>query len=241
MKFEKTQRLGASMVGSDESLSVIGAFQIIEDTLTEFFGEYGIDGITIKQKYNAFWVFVKTRAKFFKGLAWNSEYTATACISSMSAARMHVDIEVRDGGGARVLYARVEVCVLDIAAQKIKRISDVGIDKSMVAQEVAEQVEFCKFDDEAFPLVEKVTVRSTNVDHSHHTNNLEYLRFIMNTYSVAQLEKKKIKEMEVIYASQSYEGDELDVLKSERDGRDLIVLQKQGKPVVKSEIVFACK
>ena len=237
MKLIKNQKLSASMVASNESLSVIGAFQIIEDAVTEFMGRLKIDGITVKREYNAFWVFVKTRAKFFKKLGWGEDYSVCAFLSSMSLAKLYVDVEVCDNSGDRVFYARVELCILDIATQRIKKIASVGVDESMLSPATAE-ITFGKSDNNGLSLIEQVKVRSTNIDHSHHTNNLEYLRFVMNTYSVAETEAKTVKEMEVIYASQSYENDVLDVLKAQSADRDFIVLQKDGKPVVKCEIVF---
>lgn len=238
MKLENTQKISASMVASNAKLSTIGAFQIIQDAVTEFMGALKVDGITVRQKYNAFWVFVKTRAKFFKSLGWGDEYSVTAFFSSMSLAKLYTDVEVRDKSKDLVFYARVELCVLDIPTQRIKKIASVGIDESMLTP-ATEEIVFGRPDETALAPVEQVKVRSTNIDHSHHTNNLEYLRFIMNTYSVAELEKKRIKEMEVVYASQSYENDALDVLKAEYKDRDLIVLQKDGKPVIKCEIVTA--
>ena len=225
------------MVASHESLSVIGAFQIIQDAVTECMGTLAIDGITVKQKYNAFWVFVKTRAKFFKKLGWNDEYTVCAFLSSTSLAKLYVDVEVRDKSKDLVFCARVELCVLDIATQRIKKVSSVGVDESMLIP-ATNDITFGKFDNCELSLIEQVKVRSTNIDHSHHTNNLEYLRFILNTYSVAEIEAKTVREMEVNYTNQSYENDVLDVLKASSPDRDYIVLQKDGKPVIKCEIVF---
>ena len=136
-----------------------------------------------------------------------------------------------------IFYARVELCVLDIATQRIKKISSVGVDESMLTP-ATEEIAFGKFDNTELSPVEQVKVRSTNIDHSHHTNNLEYLRFVMNTYSVAEIEAKTVKEMEINYSSQSYENDVLDVLKAQSEDRDFIVLQKNGKPVIRCEIVF---
>ena len=237
MKLTKTQKLRASMVGSGERLSTIGAFQIIQDSVTEFMGELKVDGITVKQKYNAFWVFAKTRAKFFKSLEWGDEYSVTTFFSSMSLAKLYADVEVRDKSEDTVFYARVEMCVLDIATQRIKKVASVGVDESMLSP-ATEEIIFGRFDETGLSPTERVKVRSTNIDHSHHTNNLEYLRFIMNTYSVAELETKTIREMEVAYASQSYENDVLDVLKSRSSNRDFIALKKDGKPVIKCEIVY---
>ena len=238
MTFTKTQKIGASMVGSGAKLSAIGTFQIVQDAVTDFMGELKIDGITVKRKFNAFWVFVKTRVKFFKTLAWSEECTVTAFISSMSLAKMCVDVKVSGSDKSTAFYARVELCVLDISTQRIIKLSAVGVEKSMLSDETALDIIYGKFDEIDVPLFEKVKVRSTNIDHSHHTNNLEYLRFIMNTYSVEEIEKRVMKEMEVVYASQSYENDELDVLKIQKTDRDFIVLQKDNKPVIKCEIVF---
>ena len=237
MKLIKKQQLSASMVASNASLSVIGAFQIIQDAVTDCMGVLSIDGISVKRKYNAFWVFVKTRVKFFKQLGWAEEFTVCSFLSSMSLAKLYADVEVRDKSGDLVFYARVEMCVLDLATQKIKKIAAVGVDESMLTP-ATEEINFGKCDVGEPSLIEQVKVRSTNIDHSHHTNNLEYLRFIMNTYSVAEIETKTVVEMEINYASQSYENDVLDVLKAHSENRDLIVLQKDGKPVIKCEIVF---
>ena len=237
MEFIQQGTVGASMVGSDEGLSVIGAFQIVEDGLTAFFGSLGIDGVTIKRKYGAFWVFVKSRVRFIKKIFWNDEYTVEAWISLITLAKLHVDVCMCDKHGDRVFEARVELCALDIAAQRIKRLAEIGIDKSLPTRAPAD-IAFGELTAEELPLVEQVTVRSTNIDHSHHTNNLEYLRFIMNTYSVAQIEARAIREVEIVYASQSYEGDVLSVQKAAHEDRDLFVLQKSGKPVVKCEITF---
>lgn len=238
MEWMQKKTVGASMVGSDEGLSVIGAFQIVEDALTEYFASLGIDGVTVKKKYGAFWVFVKSRVRVFKRLLWNEDYSVTACISFISLAKLHVDVCVRDKSGDKAFDARVELCLLDIEKQRIKRIADIGIDKSMLTSGEIADIAFGGFGAETLPTVEQVRVRSTNIDHSHHTNNLEYFRFIMNTYTVAELEAKTVREAEIVYLSQSYEGDLLDVQKEAHEDRDLFVLQKDGKPVVKCEIVF---
>lgn len=238
MKFIKTQKLSASMIGSGGYLSTVGAFQIIEDAITEFMGELKIDGLTVLQKYNAFWVFAKTHAKFLKKLLWGEEYTVTAFISSMSLVKMYEDVKVCDKAGNVVLYAKVELCVLDKATQRIRKIASVGVDETMLSNEEAEGITFGKFPTCELPIVEQVKVRSTNIDRFNHTNNVEYIRFIMNTYSTNALEAKNIREMEVTYCGQTFEDNVLDVLKASRADRDLLVLQTDGKPVIKCEIGF---
>lgn len=238
MKLTKELIVNASMLGSGEKLSILGCFQIVENVITELMGELKIDGITAKEKYNALWVFTKNRVKMFKGARWNEKFSATGFISFKSLAKLNFNVEAKDEAGQRIFCARVEACALDKTNYSIRKISTVGVDETIMPEPAVADFDFAKFNYSELPMVEQVKIRSTNIDMSHHTNNLEYLRFILNTYSVKDLESKPIKEMEVVYASQSFENDVLNVLKLSENGRDLVVLEKENKPVVKCEILF---
>ncbi len=238
MIYTKKQKVSASMASSDECLSILGVFGIVEDAITELMGELKIDGVTAKEKYNAFWVFTKNRVRIFRKLRWNEEFVISCFISLKSLVKMNVDVAAKTTNGELVFYARVEECALDITTQKIRKLNSVGVDETMLAETPSVDIQFCKFDYENLPVLEQVRVRSTNIDMSHHTNNLEYLRFVLNTFSIKELETRQIKEMEVVYANQSYENDILDVHKTSLPNKDVIVLQKQDTPVVRCEILF---
>lgn len=238
MKLIKELKVSASMAGADECLSVIGTFEIVENAITELMGELKIDGITAKNKYNAFWVFSKSRVKFFNKIKWNENLNVTCFISVKTLAKLQFDVQAKNANNQPIFYARVEGCVLDISTQRIRKVTTVGVDDCIVPEQSIKDVEFSKFDYVDLPILEQVKIRSTNIDMSHHTNNLEYLRFILNTYSVNELTTKPIKEMEVIFSNQSFENDVLNVLKLKMQNKDAIVLQKEDKPVIKCEIVF---
>ncbi len=238
MILNKKQKVNSGIIGTDCNLSIMGSFQIIQDAVTEMMGLNKIDGVTVKQKYNAFWVFTKTRAKFFKKVAWNSEISITCYISNISAIRMCADVEIRNENAELVMHSKTELCVLDIATQRIKKVTAVGVDESMLSNVQADEIVFTKFDDIDMPVIEKVQVKSSNIDFVHHTNNLEYIRFITNTYTVAQLESKQIKEMEILYINQSFEKDILEIKKVGLKDKDVFVIEKENKPVIKCEIVY---
>ena len=238
MIYTKKQKISATIIGADECLSILGCFHIVEDALTELTGELKIDGITEKEKYNAFWVFTKNRIKIFSKAKWNEEIAVSCFISNKSLAKINFDVEAKNALGELVFYARVEACALDYSNQRIRKLTTVGVDEQMLAEQPKMDVAFCQFGDQNLPTIEQVRVRSTNIDMSHHTNNLEYLRFILNTYSVQELETKPVKEIEVVYANQSFENDLLDIKKLSTPQKDVIIVEKQQKPVVKCEILF---
>lgn len=237
MQLIKNQSVGASLLDAGCKLSTVGAFQLIQDAITELMGLHKIDGVTVKREYDAFWVFIKTRVKFGAKVEWCETLTVNAFFSHISAAKIAVDVEIKKANGELAVFSRTEICALDLTTQRIRRLSSVGVKSDMLEQREFGEVKFASFEDVELPIVDTVTVRSTNIDFSHHTNNEEYVRLIMNTYSVAQLEALDIKEMEMIYAGQSHENDVLQIRKAAIDGKHIIAIENSGAPVVKCEMI----
>lgn len=237
MLYTKNGMVSGSLIDTSTNLSVIGTFQIVEDALTELMGELKIDGITAKKLYNAMWVYTKNRIKFLKPLAWGEGYTVESFVSLISLAKINIDTAIKDNNGEIVAYSKVELCALDLETGRIRKTATVGVDESIVKENSQIQVDFTKFEVLVMPKVESVVVRSTNIDFCHHCNNVEYLRFLLNTYSVAELENNPIKEFEICYANQSFEGDTLDIFKMQNQDKDILIIQKEDKVIIKCEIL----
>ena len=238
MKLIKHGKVSSCMTDPLANLSVIGCFQIAEEkTVTELMGKLKIDGITVKKAYNAVWVFAKSKLKVISNIAWNEQYTVVGFISRVTRVSMDIDVEIKNESDELCAYLRVELCALDLQSGKIRRVSTVGVDDSIQAEAPETDLSFSKFDAENLPEVAQVQIKYTNIDFAGHTNNKEYIRFMLNTYSVRELEERPIKEMDIVYINQTYENDVLSVQKSNGKDRDVIAIQKDGDHVVKSEIV----
>ncbi len=238
MIYEKQQIASSSIIGADAHLSYIGLFDVIEDAITEGMGVLKLDGVTVKRDYNAFWVFTKNKVRLFGTFAWGEKMSVESFVSFLSPAKMIVDTALKNADGALVAYSSCEMCVLDIATGRIRRTSTVGIDETFVVEAPQLQVAFDKIVDDDLPQVDTVTVRSTNVDYSQHCNNVEYLRFLFNTYTAEELQHMSVKEIEVCYVAQSYEGDALTVHKRAEPERDVLSVKKNGATVVKCAVTY---
>ena len=237
MIFTKQQIIGSTHVGADANLSALGLFGIVESAITEGMGAQHIDGLTVKRLYNAFWVFTKNKVKILGEVGWGDALTVESFVSSKSAAKLDVDTALKNANGQIVAYSRCEMCPLDVSTGRIMRTSAVGVDDKIVAEPAQMEIAFDRLDTDDLPVVEEVTVRSTNIDFSKHCNNVEYLRFIFNTYSVSELVSRPIREVEVNYVSQSYEGDVLSVRKKAESNCDLFAITKAQATVIKCKIV----
>ena len=237
MIYKKQQIISSNYLTPDVKLSELAIFQIVESAITECMSAQHIDGKTIKIKYNAFWVFTKNKVLILNKANWLDTVTVECFISSKSAAKLCIDTAIKNSDGVIIAYSRCEMCPLDGATGQILRVTAVGVGEEIVVESAQMAVTFDKIDATDLPTVDEVTVRSTNIDMSRHANNVEYLRFIFNTYSVEDILARPISEVEVNYVNQSYEGDKLSVHKSSTDDCDLFAITKSDATILKCKIV----
>ena len=98
-----------------------------------------------------------------------------------------------------------------------------------------------RFRDDLLPeeLVQRHTVRSTDIDMGHHMNNVAYVRLLLDCFPASVLAGGEIASMEVHYAAPCFEGEELSVL-CRREGSicRMAVRKPDGKTAVLAAVRF---
>ena len=150
---------------------------------------------------------------------------------------MTVDTALRGEDGEICVYSRIEMCALDLASQKIKRIRDVGVGSDTHVEEPYRDIEFSRMRHEGLETVDTIKVNSGDIDFIRHTNNVFYVRFIMDTYTVDELREHPVKEIDIRYAVQTHEGDILTVRKAVSDCKELFDVTLGDTVAVECEIV----
>ena len=237
MKLRKEAVVTASLCDFTVKLSVKGTFDLLQDYLTEMLGELHLDGVSLREKYGCVWVFTRNRVQIDRDLNWKERYLAESYISSAKGAKMTVDTVLKDMDGNICVYSRIEMCVWDLTAQKIRRIRDVGVTSDTHVETPEREIDFSRLKHEGLDEIDRLTVRSGDIDFIRHTNNVSYVRFIMNTYSVKELCERPVRMIEVRYAGQTHEGDTLVIRKSEQDGKELFDVLHGDEIAVECEIV----
>lgn len=237
MILKKEAAVSAGVCDPNVRLAVSGAFDLLQDYLTEMLGEQSLDGVSLREKCGCAWIFTRNRVEIDRALSWKERYTAESFISSAKGAKMTVDTVFKDEKGMICVYSRVEMCALDLTAQKIRRIRDVGVTSDDCVETPQREINFSRLKHEGLQKVDSVKVKSEDIDFIRHTNNVSYIRYIMNTYTVKELSERPVRAIEVRYAGQTHEGDTLDILKAERDGKELFDIVLGDTVVVECEIV----
>ena len=246
----KQEKLAASLCDSSVKLSPLGAFEIVEDLVTEMMGALSIDGVTCMREYGAMWVFVRNRIELRSDLHWMDEYVAECAISSTSAAKMAVDTVLRRGGegeiggesegegngkGEIALASRLELCAVDLETGRIRRSESVGIGEKTLPEDLGVDIAYARERFGDGEPIETLTVRSADIDYCHHTNNISYIRYLMNRFSVEQLEQKPIRAIEAHYLNQSFESEDLTIYDC---GDDRFSIRRGDEPIVNCALSF---
>ena len=239
MIYTKTGLVPASMCDGTTRLSALALLQLEEDAVTELMGDLHIDGLTAMREYDAMWVFVKNSVRVFRRPAWREKYRLRSFVSGHSSAKLLIDTELSSTENHEPLFhARLELCALDLQTGHIRKAVTVGVSDDMPCEEALSELSFNRFPKCDSALMETVRVRSTNLDYCSHTNNIEYLRFILNTYAARTFEEREISRIEIHYGNQTFEGDEIAVFKHSDMQTEYFSLVSNGKAAVDCMIVW---
>ena len=240
MRLIKKGIIPASYCDADVKLSVVGAFQMVEDLVTEMMGDLGIDGLVCIRDHGAMWIFVRNRIELPQDLKWKEEYTAECFISMIGRGKLHVDTLLKAPNASTAVFSRLEMCAVDLESGALRKMDTVGLDGSIVSEKPEAEMKYERGKFEPEQLLDTVTVRSSDIDYLHHTNNISYIRYLVNQWSVEELSQKPIRAIEVQYAGQTHEGDELQIwscIKADTSSEsEAFAIMQNGKSVMNCKV-----
>ena len=220
MKTSLRQVIGGGACDPSGRMSLLGALTLVEDVVVDTLDKMEINGFKMRKQFGAVLVFSKNHVKFLQPIRWKEKVTVSCFISAKSVARLNVDVCVKNQHGEIALYARTEVCAVDVESARIRRLDAVGIGEKIRVYAPLVEMEWQAVDP-AEQLVDTVTVRTANIDYAGHTNNVEYIRLLLNTFTLDEWRGGiATKELQVAYLNQSFLGDKLDIFATNREDKN---------------------
>lgn len=238
MIYQRKSYVSGSMCDCRTQLSIIAADCIVENAVTELMGELGIDGITALERYNAMWLMVKNRIHFTRQPAWREEFAIRSFIAEYSGAKLDIDTVICDVGGSDLITAKTEFAVIDMESGRLRKVDTVGCTPNMVHPSETDTFSFTRFPRTDSSHIGTVTVRSTDIDYCFHTNNVQYVRFVLDTYDVEWFKNHNPSDIEIHYTGQSFEGEKLDIEKLSSETGDLFRIRKDAKEITSCMICW---
>ena len=235
MIFESGRTISSAFIDSSVRLGVAQSVLLVQDNLTECFGALGCDGVVWREKFNAFWVFTKTKAHFERRPDWREEVTARTFPVDNAGMRAHVSTEILDKNGRTLLTAIQEACVLSLENHRPMRLSELPYPKDGFPSAPA-SLEFERFPSDfgEEELAFTQQIRSCHIDMSRHMNNIEYIKFALSVFSDDFLQSHEISDLEAHYTGESKEGQTLRVYRRDdpaHAGRTYVHIKEGGRRV----------
>ena len=133
--------------------------------------------------------------------------------------------------GAPMVEAKTEWAIIDLKSGRPQKLSVLYPDGLEHLTDIVCAEPFVRFDDDFSDteILDTYKVRSTDIDFGRHMNNVAYLRALFGTFTCEELDGMAIRDVEIAFKAQSYEGDILTIRRREgEEGTDYAMIRENG-------------
>ena len=215
--------IDASMVDNHAYLRMDGIFNILQTMLTEYLKQYKADNISIKDNFNAAWLITKVLVKINKMPLWGTNITVKSYVVQKKSAKIILETIAKDKNKDVLFVAHDEMCPINLEKRRILRLTDIEFDPILLESNYLDNFEIIATDN--LELSDSFNVKYIDIDFTNHTNNVSYIRYIINDLGLDFFEKYNITKIDVRYLAESRINDKLSILKND-NGNDVTLLIK---------------
>lgn len=218
--FKRETIIPLSLCDNTSRLSVTSMFTLFMDIATDHANELKLSSDDLGE--GKFWIAVRTKVKIFDRPKLSQKVTLATWPQEPVRVRANRHYTISNDGLV-VVCAKSEWTVVDINTSKLQRLNDVYPQGFEFFDKLAVEEPFARMSGgfEDAKEIAQYTINSTDIDLVQHMNNAAYIRALMSIFSCKELEDSPIKEIEIVYKAQSYEGETLTIKEREDDDATL--------------------
>ena len=228
-KLSRIYNVQASDCDYTGALGFVGMFNLFMNLATEHAGLLGVGSGVLREK-NCFWVAAKTRIRASRCPKMLEEVTVSTWPEKPKNIRYNRYYCVEDKNGV-IVEGKTEWTILDAESGRPCKSSDVYPQDLEHLTDVVCSEPFARIPTD-FSDCEEIRshkVLSADIDLSLHMNNVAYIRAMLSAFTCAELSAMNIKEIEIAYRSQCYEGEVLSVRRRiTEDGMEIGFVKADG-------------
>lgn len=235
---EKHLSIPASYTNAHAELSTAGAFTLLQDIAGEHAELMGVGFHDFKKKSNAFWIIVRTKVKIYRHPKIYEDVVLSTWPSKPAGVICNRNYSVTSKDNEVLLVAKNEWAIIDANTHRLRRLNSTcyPVDEEY-CDKIALEEPYTRIDQQPDPsdYVYSHRVRYSDTDHVHHTNNVSYVRILLDAFPSEFFKQNIIDSFEIKYIHESKEGEDIAVYsKKTEDGYFLY-----GKSISGEDIVFA--
>lgn len=203
--------------------------------------ELEIDATTMRNTSNAFWILSKWKVKVFRMPKFDEIVTIDTWPTFAKGVRFGREFTIHKDDELLVA-CNSEWCTLDLDTKRPHRVNSVHYPHDMPHREdksgAGDFLQVREVVDQAH-LHHTHNVMFTDIDGNKHTNNIVYIKMMLDCFSIEEFATLHFDEMQITYLSQTFCGDKIQVYKKPTDYGYYIQGSCDDKPIF--TCVLTCK
>ena len=235
--FVKDYKIASTQIDHNASLGILQVLGLNQDNFCEYFKVLGCDGLTMIPIAKCFFVTTKSKFKILKQPHWLDIVRVTSSIAKRSTARIECDCSIVDSEGNLCAYGKQELCAMDSENRHLRMV-DSTLFPSDIVPANSNDIEFSKLSFEQGKNHLVVPVKFSNIDFFGHTNNIEYLKIMLDILPADLVNKITITGCEIHYLRESKMGDYLDIYYTILDDKIQFIAYKDNEIINKTVVEF---
>ncbi len=217
--------IDASMVDNHANLRLDGLFNIKQTMITEYLKQFNVDNVMLKQNFNSAWLITKSVININKMPIWGDDIVIKSYVIEKRSAKIILETKAYDKLNNILFYAHDEMCPINLLTRRIIRLDDIKYNPIIIESNNELLFELIETND--LNISSDILVKYTDIDFTNHTNNVSYIRFIINDLGLDFFEKYNISKINVRYLNESRINDKLTIYKHIND-RNIVLLIKNN-------------
>lgn len=228
-KLEKEYVVPVSCCDHNAQFSFVGIFNAFMDIATDHACLLGIGNNSIS-KDGIFWVAAKTRIRIKRRPFMQEKLKLATWPEAPGNIRCNRYCTISDADGV-IAEGKTEWTIVDAVSGRPQKAKDIYPKELVHLTDVVCEEPFLRFKTDFTDCEEIAThiVNSSDIDMSRHMNNVAYIRAVLSVFSLDELDRMNISDIEIAYKAQCYEGEKLSIRKTETEnGMEIGVLKTDG-------------
>ncbi len=240
IEYTKKHAVTYTELNQTGELELVSAFNLVQNVMTEYFESFKSDNMRLKKNNNAIWVVSKTKIHFNKYPMWRDLIKGTGYTTKIKPIRIEIETNFENNKKESLFIAKQECCVIDLESRKLRKVNTVDYPNDMEIKETkfAKSYLRLKEDFSEKNYIYKQKVHSSDIDYSNHTNNVAYVKYIVNTLPCKFFEENKITDFEIHYISESKEGQSLKIYKKEKDNAMEFLIKNGETEIIRAYLNY---
>ncbi len=243
IEYKKEYKISYTEVDQNLKLGLVESMTLPQNMVTEYFEAIKSDNIVLKNQNNAIWVVSKAKIHFNQYPNWRDLIYGRTYTTKVKPIRVEMETTFKNKDEEIIYSVKQESCAIDLETRKIRKVETVNYPLDMETEENVIQEPYSKlnetFLEDDFVYEQKVFV--ADIDYSRHTNNVIYVKYVVNSLSCEFFDKNQITDFEIHYINESREGEILKIYKKEKESSIEFLIREGEKEIIRASLSYKNK